>query len=119
MPCEARGPLATVTEVRLERPDEQRLAREEDVAERLAVLRVPELFAREDAAPCPPPDAAEARVERQVEPDERVGAFEDQAAEEALVVAVDDPTVQAFDRLENAYLELLGRRLAPVRSVEE
>src|SRR5207237_9345441 len=115
MPLESSCSHATVPEMAAYGPDEHRLPAEEAAAPALAVA-APELLAGADAADRPPRHARERDPQRQVEPDDGVGAREHEVAELAVVVAVDDPAVHA-GRGRDAPPELLGRRLGPPRAV--
>ena len=117
---EARGPVAAMAEVRLQRPEEERIAGEERTSERFAVLRRPRA---PHACGCAATSCVQMRrrqsAQRQVEPDEQLGALEHERAEGAGVVAVGDPAVERVERLRDAALELVLRRARPVRAVEE
>src|SRR6188472_3311514 len=106
-------------EVRLQRPEEERIAREERTSERLAILRLPQFLARADAPPRSRPDALQADAQRQVEPDEQLRALEHERAEVVAVVAVGDPAVERVERLRHSALELVLRRARPSGAVEE
>ena len=103
--------------MRLDRPEEERFAAEDGVAPGLAVA-APELFPRADPRERAADEAPKDGSQRRIEPDDRVGLFEDDVTELAAVVAVDDPPV-ARDRAVDARPEVLGRGLAPVRSPVE
>ena len=64
MPRDPLRHVAAVTEVRLDRPDEQRVAREKRVAQGLSVLRVPELLTGANAPPGATPHARDADMQR-------------------------------------------------------
>jgi hypothetical protein len=113
-----RDPLRHVTaatEVRLDRPDEQRVAREKRVAEGLSVLRVPELVAGADPPRGATLDAPQADPERKIEPHDRRPPLEYVAADARPVVPVDDPLIEPVERGRDATLELACRRRAPIR----
>src|SRR5919197_5659014 len=113
-PCRAQRAM---TEMAPDRPDEHRLPAEEAAAPALAIA-APELLTGADPADRPQRHARERHAQRHVEPDDGVGSLEDEVAELAVVVAVDDPAAPV-DRRRHAPPELLGRRLDPVRAVEE
>src|ERR687888_1961075 len=113
-PCRAQRAM---TEMAPDRPDEHRLPAEEAAAPALAVA-APELLAGADPADRPPRHARERHAQRHVEPDDGVGALEDEVAELAGVVAVDDPAVRV-GRRGHAPPELLDRRLRPAGAVVE
>ena len=78
---------------------EQRVAAEEDVPDRLAV-RSPQLLAPEHACERAPHEAREPDPHRLVEPDNDVCVTEDEVPELALVRAVDHPGLRADERLD-------------------
>jgi len=108
------------TPVRLERPPEEAVAREELVSESLAIAGArPELFAASAATDGPSKQPKEYRSERWVEPDHGVRARPHEIARAATrVIAVDDPRV-AFGCASDALLEdSLGDQF-PVRTPGE
>src|SRR2546428_1403281 len=104
----------------LDRPPEQRVAREELIPEGLAIPGPgPELLTASDPTQRAQEEAREDDPERRVEPDHCVGARHHQTLRAASgVVAVDDPHV-AFDRASDALLEDVDRHERPVRAPGE
>ena len=109
------GSERVVYAVLRDRPPEQRLAAPEQAAQRLAVA-VPELGAAQHPAEGAAGRAQHRHVQRQVEPDQRVGRLGHHGAELALVAAVDHPAF-AGDDGRHLGAELLEVRLGPVRAV--
>src|SRR2546421_12173635 len=106
--------------MRFERPQEEAVAREEMVAQRLAIAGAgAELLARSATAQCAREEPSEDHGERWVEPDHGVGAGPDEIARAAAgVVAVDHPRI-AFDGARDTLFENLDRHERPVRTPRE
>src|SRR2546423_13922394 len=106
--------------MRFERPQQEAVARDEMVAERLAVTGAgPELLARSATTQCAREEPSEDHGERWVEPDHGVGARPDQIARAAAgVVAVDHPRI-ASDGARDTLIENLDRHARPVRTPRE
>src|SRR5437870_1881419 len=111
---------ALATAMGLDRPPEQRVAREELIPEGLAIPGPrPELLTASDPTQRAQEEVREDDPERRVEPDHRVGARQHQTLRAAsAVVAVDDPGL-AFDLLSDALLEDVDGREHPVRAPGE
>jgi hypothetical protein len=119
-PREDERELAPATPVRLDRPPEERLAREKLVAECLAISGAgPQLFTGSASTHGASKKAKKDQTERRVEPDHRVGARPHQIARATTsVIPVDDPRV-AFDRASHALPEEILGNWIPVRTPVE
>src|SRR5207248_2864444 len=85
----------------------------EQVAEALAVP-VPQLLPQHDAPHRSPDEPREPDADRKIEPDDGVGARDDEVAELAVVAPFDHPP-RPRDERPDPREEFLGCRLAPVR----
>src|SRR6185503_15136860 len=120
-PCELTQIEPATPPVRLQGPDEQRLARQKCVAEGLAVP-APENVSRPDPPDRPPPETREDHRERRVEPHNGIGTSPDDLPCAApSIVAVDDPGVRRRGRVHATAEERLidhGPVRSPVQCVE-
>src|SRR5438045_2376051 len=84
-PGELRRKRAAAPDVGADGPHEERIPAHEDVPPGLPVAAAPEVGAVADPRRGAAAQAAQAGGEGQIEPDDGVGALEDEAAERALV----------------------------------
>lgn len=105
-----------MVEVALHRPGEEPIRSPECVLQRLAIA-VPKLFSEEPAPRRATRESRQLGTQRQVEPDDQLGAIEDSGAELRVVVTVHDPAARVVEELEHTLAELGGGSGGPVGTV--